>query len=188
VEVQKAKDKPKKIETVALDELVDVKGWKAIGNRLSEYKVTKVNLVQDEESAEQVDDEIEIEATDEDQSPKKKELEPTPDQQKKDHNKWLDDGEQATLFAAPEKPKHQLPQGRPEPKIKVKAEQQSLFGTVQKSSPPQSESRQQNENESEEEKIVESSKEETSTRRSGGNENGDDTKSFGVGDTVEFDL
>jgi topoisomerase-4 subunit A len=50
IEVQKAKDKPKKIETVSLDELVDIKGWKALGNRLSEFKVTKVNLVQDEES------------------------------------------------------------------------------------------------------------------------------------------
>ncbi len=51
VEVQKAKDKPKKIETMSLDELVEVKGWKALGNRLSEYKVTKVNLVQDQEAA-----------------------------------------------------------------------------------------------------------------------------------------
>ncbi|HEY0654236.1 MAG TPA: DNA gyrase/topoisomerase IV subunit A [Chryseosolibacter sp.] len=51
VEIQKAKDKPKKIETMSLDELVEVKGWKALGNRLSEYKVTKVNLVQDQEAA-----------------------------------------------------------------------------------------------------------------------------------------
>jgi topoisomerase-4 subunit A len=50
MEVQKSKDKPKKIETVSLDEVVDIKGWKALGNRLSEYKVTKVNLVQDEET------------------------------------------------------------------------------------------------------------------------------------------
>jgi topoisomerase-4 subunit A len=50
MEVQKSKDKPKKMEKANLDELVDVKGWKALGNRLSEYKVTKVNLIQDEDS------------------------------------------------------------------------------------------------------------------------------------------
>lgn len=50
MEVQKAKDKPKKMETASLDELVEIKGWKALGNRLSEYKVTKVSLVQDEET------------------------------------------------------------------------------------------------------------------------------------------
>jgi topoisomerase IV subunit A len=75
VEVQKAKDKPKKVETQALDEIVDVQGWKAKGNRLSEYKVTKVNLVQDEDTGlEEGDEDNElVEATEsEDQSPKKK--------------------------------------------------------------------------------------------------------------------
>lgn len=50
MEVQKAKDKPKKMEKANLDELVDIKGWKALGNKLSEYKVTKVNLIQDEDT------------------------------------------------------------------------------------------------------------------------------------------
>jgi topoisomerase IV subunit A len=57
MEVQKSKDKPKKIETVSLDEIVEVKGWKALGNRLSEYKVTKVNLVQDQDAAAEEGDE-----------------------------------------------------------------------------------------------------------------------------------
>lgn len=49
VEVIKSKDKPKKTETINLEEVVDIKGWKALGNRLSEHKVTKVNLLQEEE-------------------------------------------------------------------------------------------------------------------------------------------
>jgi topoisomerase IV subunit A len=57
VEVQKSKDKPKKLEKVNLDDIVEVKGWKALGNRLSEYKVTKVNLVEDHEVAESGDEE-----------------------------------------------------------------------------------------------------------------------------------
>jgi topoisomerase-4 subunit A len=77
MEVQKSKDKPKKMETVSLDEIVDIKGWKALGNRLSEYKVTKVNLVQDEETGlEEGDEDNElIEATESEkdsQSQKKK--------------------------------------------------------------------------------------------------------------------
>lgn len=74
MEVQKAKDKPKKTEVVNLEELVDIKGWKALGNRLSEFKVSKVTLVQDEETGLEEGDEENslVEAADEDQSPKKK--------------------------------------------------------------------------------------------------------------------
>jgi topoisomerase-4 subunit A len=74
VEVVKAKDKPKVTEVVNLEEVVDVKGWKAVGNKLSQYKVTKVNLVQEEEtSLEEGDDEaVLMETTDADQSSKKK--------------------------------------------------------------------------------------------------------------------
>src|SRR5690606_26968920 len=46
LEVVKGKDKARKASTVNLEELVDVKGWKALGNRLSEFKVTRVTLVQ----------------------------------------------------------------------------------------------------------------------------------------------
>jgi topoisomerase-4 subunit A len=74
MEIQKAKDKPKKTEVVNLEELVDIKGWKALGNRLSEYKVTKVNLVQEEETGLEEGDEENalVEAAEEDQSQKKK--------------------------------------------------------------------------------------------------------------------
>jgi topoisomerase IV subunit A len=51
MEIQKAKDKPRKMEKKNLDDLVEVKGWKAMGNRLSEYKVFKVSLLEDEEES-----------------------------------------------------------------------------------------------------------------------------------------
>jgi topoisomerase-4 subunit A len=173
VEVQKAKDKPKKIETVSLDEIVDVMGWKALGNRLSEYKITKVNLVQDEETGlEEGDDENEnvdsskVTESEDSQSPKKK-LETGP-------NQWLDEGEQAQLFAAPEKPKHQLPP-RAEPKLKVKAEQQNLFGADQS----------QNEKSDSEEKTVNEQQEKKPRPEPKPKEGG---KSFDVGETIEFDI
>jgi topoisomerase-4 subunit A len=56
LEVIKGKDKAKSTESVNLEEIVDVKGWKALGNRLSQFKVSKVNLVQDEESGLEGDD------------------------------------------------------------------------------------------------------------------------------------
>lgn len=71
VEVVKNKDKGKVTEVVNLDEVVDIKGWKALGNRLSQYKVTKVNLVQEEESSQDEGDEEATEPEDS-QLPKKK--------------------------------------------------------------------------------------------------------------------
>jgi len=56
VELIKGKDKAKSTEAVNLEDIVDVKGWKALGNRLSEFKVSKVNLVQEEESGLEGDD------------------------------------------------------------------------------------------------------------------------------------
>src|SRR5688572_21044426 len=56
LELIKGKDKAKSTGVVNLEEVVDVKGWKALGNRLSEFKVSKVNLVQEEESGLEGDD------------------------------------------------------------------------------------------------------------------------------------
>jgi topoisomerase IV subunit A len=178
MEVQKSKDKPKKMETVNLDEIVEIKGWKALGNRLSEYKVTKVNLVQDEETGLEEGDEdnelIEAAKSEKDRSPKKKE-EPGP-------NQWLEDGEQANLFAAPEKPKHQIQQ-RPEPKPKAKAEQQNLFGETS-----QGEKQNQSESGEEEGKSLEQKVESKGQRSEPKPKAKDEGKSFSAGETIEFDI
>ncbi len=47
IEVVKGKGKDKETEVVNLEDIIDVKGWKAMGNRLSQYKVTKVKPVDD---------------------------------------------------------------------------------------------------------------------------------------------
>ncbi|MDH5602509.1 MAG: DNA gyrase/topoisomerase IV subunit A, partial [Cyclobacteriaceae bacterium] len=49
--VQKGKSKETITEQVALEEVVDVKGWKAIGNRLTPHTFKKVDLVKEEKSA-----------------------------------------------------------------------------------------------------------------------------------------
>jgi topoisomerase-4 subunit A len=167
VEVVKGKDKGKSSELINLEDLIDVKGWKALGNKLSQFKVTKVSLVEEEESGPEegdTDSEQEASETEKDsQALKKKEQ---PDQQP-EQNQWHEKGEQASLFEAPPKPK-QVPEKPSQQKTKVKAEQQSLFGES-----PQSEKG--------EKELPESLKlSGSSTEESG--------KEFGVGETIEFDI
>jgi len=50
IEVMKGKGKDKQTEVVNLEDIIDVKGWKAMGNRLSQFKVTKVRPVDDGET------------------------------------------------------------------------------------------------------------------------------------------
>ena len=59
MEISKGKGKDKKAEIINLEELIDVKGWKALGNRLSHDKVLNVRLTEepDESGPEESDDE-----------------------------------------------------------------------------------------------------------------------------------
>jgi topoisomerase-4 subunit A len=72
VELIKSKDKPKVTESMNLEELVDVKGWKSMGNRLSQFKVSKVKLAQEDELEVEEGEEDIAETTDSGQSSKKK--------------------------------------------------------------------------------------------------------------------
>ena len=49
VEMEYVKGKDKSTEVVNLEDIIDVKGWKALGNRLSQYRVTKVKPVEEPE-------------------------------------------------------------------------------------------------------------------------------------------
>jgi len=73
MEEAKGKDKGKSTEVINLEDIVDVKGWKALGNRLSQNKVIKVKLVEEEEEASGPEmEEEDEETTGSDQSSKKK--------------------------------------------------------------------------------------------------------------------
>ena len=58
----KGKGKEKETEVINLEDIIDVKGWKALGNRLSQHKVSKVRPVEDPEDSglEEGDDENEL--------------------------------------------------------------------------------------------------------------------------------
>ena len=77
IEVVKGKGKEKEKEVVNLDDLVDVKGWKSVGNRLSTHKVTKVTSLDEAEGGEGTEMEPEATDPDNDRGSKKKD-EPEP--------------------------------------------------------------------------------------------------------------
>lgn len=72
VEESKGKDKGKSSEVINLEDIVDVKGWKALGNRLSQNKVTKVSLVEEEQEVTGPEETEEDDETPESQASKKK--------------------------------------------------------------------------------------------------------------------
>lgn len=191
LELIKGKEKEKSSEVVNLEDIIDVKGWKALGNRLTQFKVSKVKLLQEQEETglEEGDDDNELievtESEKDSQSLKKKEQEYQPG------SPWIDEGEQASLFGESEKPApNQAPshQQKSEPRKKIKIEQASLFEPKP--------SKKQNESEEDQEMTGTDStdllddgdvSDVESPRRYEGNDDRDD-KSFGVGETVELDL
>jgi topoisomerase IV subunit A len=76
IEIEYLKGKDKLTEVVNLEDIIDVKGWKALGNRLSQYKVTRVKPVEEPEDngLESEDESVpEVKATEaKASSPKKK--------------------------------------------------------------------------------------------------------------------
>ncbi len=174
VEVQKGKDKEKIAELINLEDIIDVKGWKALGNRLTQHKVVKVSLAQEPEDTglEEGDDEndlIETTETEKSSQSSKKKVEPEP---------AVEEDGQVSLFEEPKKPsQNQAPshQQKGEPNKKVKVEQQNLFGQTSES--PEK-SRQENKTE-----VTPSTGESTNEKDDGNND-----RSFNVGETIEFDV
>lgn len=56
--VVKGKSKEKEVTKVSLDQIIDVKGWKAHGNRLSAHVVKKVNLLEEPKASVASSDEV----------------------------------------------------------------------------------------------------------------------------------
>ncbi|HCW06848.1 MAG TPA: hypothetical protein DGG95_05730, partial [Cytophagales bacterium] len=158
MEVVKGKGKDKETEVVNLEDIIDVKGWKSIGNRLSQHKVTKVRPVEEpEDSGLEEGDEENVEMTEANSSLSSK---------KKIYQPEIEEGEQASLFG--EEPKEQvLVNGQPakaKPAKPKEAEQADLFG--------------------EEKEEVKSG---NLKAESDGNENSDQ-KGFSPGETIDLDL
>lgn len=171
VELVKGKGKEKETETMNLEEIVDVKGWKALGNRLSQHKVTKVKPIEEEDSGdgEEENELVDVKATGTGkgtESPKKKSSNEE-DEQDEPEPVIEEDG-QTALFGEDKTNKGPLVNGKP-PKAKgpkpKEAEQADLF---------------------EEKKEVSSKKQEVRGKKSGDEK--ESGKTFTAGDSIEFDL
>ena len=164
LEVVKGKGKDKEVEVVNLEDIIDVKGWKAMGNRLSQYKVTKVKAVEEPEDTglEEGDEENElVEAAETgkgSQSLKKKWETEEPEKP-----------EQASLFGEPEKPKAPSEKQLQKAKSQRQVEQANLFGENQKQK-----------EKVESKKPMGSAKNKETEKLDG--------KAFGVGETIELEL
>jgi topoisomerase-4 subunit A len=137
VELVKGKGKEKEKEVVNLEDIIDVKGWKALGNRLSQHKVVKVKPVEDPEDSglEEGDDDNElVEAP----TPKGKTTgSKGAESSKKKSETDREETSQPSLFGetkAPESPKNS-PKKPPLAPKKPAVEQASLFGEKENVSP-----------------------------------------------------
>ena len=168
LELIKGKDKKKVTEVVNLEDLVDVKGWKALGNRLSQFKVTKVHLPDEPEdqTPDEADDTEATETGKGGESPKKKEGEPN---------------EQASLFEESKKQSQEdNPSGK---KAKQKVEQASLFG--------ESQSQQEEKEVGSKQLAVGKGDDQVKKSQQKESDKPDDSQggqAFGVGETIELEL
>ncbi|WP_276373880.1 DNA gyrase/topoisomerase IV subunit A [Chryseolinea sp. H1M3-3] len=173
LEVVKGKDKGKSIEIVNLEDLIDIKGWKALGNKLSQFKITKATLVQEEETgpevAESDSDEETSETEKESQASKKKEHPSQPQE-----SQWHEKGEQASLFGEIPRPQQATQQKPSQAKPKVK--QQSLFGESPQSEKSEEAVANDRKNVSEGVKPLDKT------------DKKEDGKEFGVGSTIELEI
>ncbi|MBX2894172.1 MAG: DNA gyrase/topoisomerase IV subunit A [Cyclobacteriaceae bacterium] len=133
IELVKGKSKDKETEVVNLEELIDVKGWKSVGNRLSQYKVTKVKPIEDPDDTglEEGDNEAaKATATGKgSESPKKKSGNETSDERESEEEPIVEDDGQTALFGEEKEKPGPLVNGQP-PKAKSKpkeAKQANLF-------------------------------------------------------------
>lgn len=165
-EIVKGKSKTRETETINLDEVVDVKGWRAMGNRLSPHKVAKLKPVEESGGGE---DEPQDEASESGgvksirSQPQKKKSENAEPQSRQPQK----EGQQKSEALNPQKAKSQK-QSSQESQSKgqsQKAAQASLFEENQ----PQRE-KQKKVNAEVKKKAAESD------------------KVFGIGETIELDL
>jgi topoisomerase IV subunit A len=183
VEMVKGKGKDRETEVINLEDIIDVKGWKAMGNRLSQFKVTKVKPLEEpedgsSEDGEDGDEETTSKATGTGkgaESPKKKysneeDFNSQETSEDSEPEIIIEEDGQAALFGEPkEKDQGPLINGKP-PKAKgpkpKEAEQASLFG------------------ESKEKEVRSKEKKAEETEE----ENKPENKTFTSGDSIEFDL
>lgn len=191
VEFISGKNKEKKTDVLNLEDLIDVKGWKAAGNRLSLDRVTKVTLVADQEEGPAdsgSEDEDSSAGSEGDQAKKKEQPEqlgseaPSLFQSKASQ---LSEEQQRILRASQPPAKQQSKPEQGESQSQPASQPPGPPSPQAKQQSPKHQTNQQIENqpslfENQAEKSKEEKVRDESTRK--------DDRSFGVGETIEFDI
>ncbi len=172
VEINLIKGKGKNKETAEIDlsAVVDVKGWKALGNRLSNYRITKVTLLSDEGESQNVAEQVVEAETNQNETVTSEVSEnaETNDTEKTDQ-----------VEQAKEEQKKSKPTKETKPKSKpvrtVSEKQATAKGSVKKPSKKTAKSA----GDSKQEKLFKES--DQKPKKSGG-------AGFDVGDTIELDF
>jgi len=197
VEVNR-KDKGKVTKTVNLEEIADVKGYKANGTKLSQDKVTKVALLQDPEDSVTDDGEAEgagaevTESDDDSQSPKKKLEAGEPNSPEYPE-------QQSQQSSHPESSGQQNNPRSSQPEAVEEDGQVNLFGEAKPRSQQQSQSQQANQQKRQPEQNQPSlfgdpessgqQKQQSSQQKSQSESDaGEEGASFQAGETIDLDL
>ena len=105
--VTKGKSKDREVEEVSLDQLIDVKGWKANGNRLSQHTVKKVKQIDVIEPKKPVKSEVVSE------KPESKEVIESPDSDENETQELFEGPETKEKTEKPKKPAKAKPKKKP---------------------------------------------------------------------------
>lgn len=160
VELIKGKGKVKETEVINLEDLIDVKGWKALGNRLSPHKVVKLRPVEEPDGNEQEaqDDVAESAGVKSGGSQSQKKKSENPEPESKAQSESQPESEAPRQQSESQNHRQKQKQNKSQSQ---KAEQANLFEESQ----PQKEKQK--------EKV---------------NDEKTDQKAFGIGDTIELEL
>lgn len=192
VEFISGKNKEKKSEVMNLEDLIDVKGWKAVGNRLSLDRVTKVTLVSDQEdapSASEDDDNEESAGSEGNQAKKKEQPElPQPTQPNLFQSKpsQLSEEQQAILRGS--RPQSNQHEAQSQSKERVRPESQSNQQINQPASKPSHPPKQASQAIDNQPNLFEGQNEKSEEKKIEDTPRPKDDRAFGVGETIEFDL
>ena len=182
IELVKGKGKGKETEVVNLEDIIDVKGWKAMGNRLSQFKVTKVKPVEEPEDTglEEGDDDNLAELSS-DKATETGKGSSSSKKKSETNGQKAESPNQESLFGGAREPEGN---SRLDPK-KQKAEQASLFGEAQRESQDERVKKVGSKQEAVGKKEY---KAESTSRRKGKGGKSQNGKAFGVGETIELEL
>jgi topoisomerase IV subunit A len=183
--VSKGKGKEKSTEQINLEEFIDVKGWKALGNRLTMFKVVSLKSMEEPPETGPEEDDSGVDGQDGSKGRDAEKISPLKKKEPEKRAKHLESRGQTNLFDEAPKKQEQSPAQKAKPRSNEKARQQNLFEEAEaqyKKVGARPQKREENKKQNKAHKTKRKNKMKPQRLTDGKN------KAFGVGDTIEFTL